>query len=73
MEADDVAKEQTTEIEEKILKDIHGKEYMNSIFIGHGTSTLEGRILYIAGMAYERTMDKYKPEAKEADRETCGH
>ena len=73
MEADAVAKEQAAEVEEEILEDVYGKEHVNLIFIGHvdaGKSTLGGSILYATGMVDERTMDKYKREAKEAGRET---
>jgi peptide chain release factor subunit 3 len=41
--------------------------------LGHvdaGKSTLGGSILYASGMVDERTMEKYKREAKEAGRET---
>ena len=72
-EADSVAKEQAAEIEEEILEDVYGKEHVNLIFIGHvdaGKSTLGGSILFATGMVDERTMDKYKREAKEAGRET---
>lgn len=46
---------------------------MNLIFIGHvdaGKSSLGGSILYVTGMVDERTMDKYKQEAKAQGRET---
>lgn len=46
---------------------------MNIIFIGHvdaGKSTLGGAILYVTGMVDQRTLDKYKREAKEMGRET---
>ena len=72
-EADAVAKEQAAEVEEDILEDVYGKEHVNLIFIGHvdaGKSTLGGSILYATGMVDERTMDKYKREAKDAGRET---
>lgn len=52
---------------------MYGKEHVNVIFLGHvdaGKSTLGGSILYATGMVDERTMDKYKREAKEAGRET---
>ena len=72
-EADAVAKEQAADVDEEILEEIYGKEHVNLIFIGHvdaGKSTLGGSILYATGMVDERTMDKYKREAKEAGRET---
>ena len=72
-EADAVAKEQAAEVEEEVLEDVYGKEHVNLIFIGHvdaGKSTLGGSILYATGMVDERTMEKYKREAKEAGRET---
>ena len=72
-EADAVAKEQAADVDEEILDEIYGKEHVNLIFIGHvdaGKSTLGGSILYATGMVDERTMDKYKREAKEAGRET---
>jgi peptide chain release factor subunit 3 len=49
------------------------QEHVNVIFLGHvdaGKSTLGGSILYASGMVDERTMEKYKREAKEAGRET---
>ncbi|KAI9834052.1 MAG: translation termination factor GTPase eRF3 [Sarea resinae] len=72
-EADAVAKEQAADVDEETLEEIYGKEHVNIIFIGHvdaGKSTLGGSILYATGMVDERTMDKYKREAKEAGRET---
>ncbi|MCJ1229698.1 translation termination factor GTPase eRF3 [Toensbergia leucococca] len=78
-EADAVAKEQAADVDEEILEEVYGreevygKEHINLIFIGHvdaGKSTLGGSILYATGMVDERTMDKYKREAKEAGRET---
>ena len=72
-EVDAVAKEQAADVDEEILEEIYGKEHVNLIFIGHvdaGKSTLGGSILYATGMVDERTMDKYKREAKEAGRET---
>ncbi|KAF2197998.1 hypothetical protein GQ43DRAFT_443738 [Delitschia confertaspora ATCC 74209] len=72
-EADAVAKEQAEEVDEELLAEIYGKEHVNVIFLGHvdaGKSTLGGSILYATGMVDERTMEKYKREAKEAGRET---
>ncbi|KAI9712473.1 MAG: hypothetical protein M1812_006889 [Candelaria pacifica] len=72
-EADVVAKEQTADVDEETLEEIYGKEHVNIIFIGHvdaGKSTLGGSILYATGMVDERTMDKYKREAKEAGTES---
>lgn len=71
-EADAVAKEQA-ELGEEILEEVYGKEHVNVIMIGHvdaGKSTLGGSILYATGMVDERTMDKYKREAKEAGMES---
>ena len=72
-EADAVEKEQAAVVDEEVLEEVYGKEHVNLIFIGHvdaGKSTLGGSILYATGMVDERTMDKYKREAKEAGRET---
>ena len=72
-DADAVIKEQTADVNEDILAEVYGKEHVNIIFIGHvdaGKSTLGGSILYATGMVDERTMDKYKREAKDASRET---
>ncbi|MCJ1340158.1 translation termination factor GTPase eRF3 [Bachmanniomyces sp. S44760] len=72
-EADAVEKEQAADVDEEVLDEVYGKEHVNVIFIGHvdaGKSTLGGSILYATGMVDERTMDKYKREAKEAGRET---
>ncbi|KAI5291874.1 translation termination factor GTPase eRF3, partial [Ascosphaera atra] len=71
----DSVKEQQADVDEATLKEIYGekKEHINLIFIGHvdaGKSTLGGSILYATGMVDERTMEKYKREAKEAGRET---
>jgi Translation elongation factor EF-1alpha (GTPase) len=57
------------------LKEIYGekREHVNVVFIGHvdaGKSTLGGSLLYCTGMVDDRTMEKYKREAKEAGRET---
>ncbi|OJJ50190.1 hypothetical protein ASPZODRAFT_1124519 [Penicilliopsis zonata CBS 506.65] len=74
-DVDAVAKEQQADVDEATLKEIYGerKEHVNVVFIGHvdaGKSTLGGSILYVTGMVDERTMDKYKRDAKEAGRET---
>lgn len=74
-DADIVAKEQQADVDEATLKEIYGekREHVNLVFIGHvdaGKSTLGGSILYCTGMVDERTMDKYKKEAKDAGRET---
>ena len=71
--ADLVAQEQSQEVDEDALADMYGKEHVNVIFLGHvdaGKSTLGGSILYVTGMVDERTMDKYKKEAKELGRES---
>lgn len=72
-DVDAVAKEQAADVDEDTLKEIYGKEHVNIIFIGHvdaGKSTLGGSILYATGMVDDRTMDKYKKEAKDLGRET---
>ncbi|KAI0377703.1 hypothetical protein F5Y04DRAFT_263505 [Hypomontagnella monticulosa] len=72
-DADAVANEQAADVDDETLKEIYGKEHINIIFIGHvdaGKSTLGGSILYATGMVDERTMDKYKREAKDLGRET---
>lgn len=72
-DADAVEKEQAADVDDETLKEIYGKEHINIIFIGHvdaGKSTLGGSILYATGMVDQRTMDKYKREAKEMGRET---
>ncbi|KAH8666302.1 P-loop containing nucleoside triphosphate hydrolase protein [Xylariales sp. PMI_506] len=72
-DADAVANEQAADVDDDTLKEIYGKEHVNIIFIGHvdaGKSTLGGSILYATGMVDERTLDKYKREAKELGRET---
>ena len=71
--ADLVAQEQEQEVDEEALREIYGKEHVNVIFLGHvdaGKSTLGGSILYATGMVDERTMDKYKREAKDLGRES---
>lgn len=72
-EADAVAKEQAEAVDEATLQEMYGKEHVNVIFLGHvdaGKSTLGGSILYATGMVDDRTMEKYKREAKEAGRES---
>ncbi|KAI9807578.1 MAG: translation termination factor GTPase eRF3 [Sarcosagium campestre] len=72
-QADAVIKDQTADVDLETLEEVYGKEHVNLIFIGHvdaGKSTLGGSILYATGMVDERTMDKYKRDAKEAGRET---
>jgi peptide chain release factor subunit 3 len=52
---------------------IKEQEHVNLVFIGHvdaGKSSLGGAILYATGMVDERTMDKFRREAKEAGRES---
>lgn len=73
--ADAVAKQQQADVDEATLKEIYGekREHVNVVFIGHvdaGKSTLGGSLLYCTGMVDERTLEKYKKEAKEAGRET---
>lgn len=72
-DADAVEKEQEADVDEETLKEIYGKEHVNVIFIGHvdaGKSTLGGSILVATGMVDDRTLDKYKKEAKEMGRES---
>ncbi|KHO01674.1 Protein synthesis factor, GTP-binding protein [Metarhizium album ARSEF 1941] len=72
-EVDAVTKEQAADVDDETLKEVYGKEHVNIIFIGHvdaGKSTLGGSILWTTGMVDERTMDKYKREAKDAGRES---
>lgn len=69
----DVDAEQLEVVDEATLAEIYGKEHVNIIFLGHvdaGKSTLGGSILISTGMVDERTLDKYKKEAKDAGRET---
>ncbi|PYH46561.1 translation termination factor GTPase eRF3 [Aspergillus saccharolyticus JOP 1030-1] len=75
--ADAVAQEQKADVDEATLNELYGelekKEHVNVVFIGHvdaGKSTLGGCILVATGMVDERTLDKYKRDAKEAGRET---
>lgn len=71
--ADAVAEEQAQQVDEEALREMYGKEHVNVIFLGHvdaGKSTLGGSILYATGMVDERTMDKYKREAKDLGRES---
>ncbi|KAJ5467335.1 Translation release factor eRF3 [Penicillium sp. IBT 31633x] len=74
-EANAVAKSQMADVDEATLKEIYGerREHVNVVFIGHvdaGKSTLGGSLLHATGMVDERTLEKYKKEAKEAGRET---
>jgi len=71
--ADAVALEQAAEVDEEALAEMYGKEHVNVIFLGHvdaGKSTLGGCILYATGMVDERTMEKYKRDAKDLGRES---
>ncbi|KAI7282853.1 translation elongation factor 1-alpha [Hortaea werneckii] len=71
--ADLVAQEQAQEVAEEDLEEMYGKEHVNVIFLGHvdaGKSTLGGAILYATGMVDERTMEKYKKDAKDLGRES---
>ena len=72
-DVDAVSKEQSADVDDETLKEVYGKEHVNIIFIGHvdaGKSTLGGSILWTTGMVDERTMDKYKREAKDLGRES---
>ncbi|KAL4970717.1 translation termination factor GTPase eRF3 [Aspergillus stella-maris] len=74
-DANAVAMEQQADVDEETLKEIYGekKEHVNIVFIGHvdaGKSTLGGSILYATGNVDERTLEKYRRDAKEAGRET---
>lgn len=72
-DVDAVTKEQAADVDDDTLKEIYGKEHVNIIFIGHvdaGKSTLGGSILWSTGMVDERTMEKYKKEAKDLGRES---
>lgn len=71
--ADELAQEQTADVDASVLQEMYGKEHVNIIFIGHvdaGKSTLGGQVLIQTGMVDERTLDKYKRDAKDAGRET---
>ncbi|RAH85924.1 hypothetical protein BO86DRAFT_385536 [Aspergillus japonicus CBS 114.51] len=75
--ADAVAQEQKADVDEATLNELYGelekKEHVNVVFIGHvdaGKSTLGGCILVATGMVDERTLEKYKRDAKEMGRET---
>ena len=71
--AEEVAAAQTADVEQSVLEEMYGKEHVNIIFIGHvdaGKSTLGGQVLIQTGMVDDRTLDKYKREAKDAGRET---
>jgi peptide chain release factor subunit 3 len=71
--AEALAAAQTADVEQDVLEEMYGKEHVNIIFIGHvdaGKSTLGGQVLIQTGMVDERTLDKYKRDAKDAGRET---
>ena len=68
-----VAQDQTADVSQDVLEEMYGKEHVNIIFIGHvdaGKSTLGGQVLIQTGMVDERTLEKYKKDAKDAGRET---
>ncbi|KAK5457296.1 translation termination factor GTPase eRF3 [Exophiala xenobiotica] len=71
--AEEIAAEQSADVDASVLEEMYGKEHVNIIFIGHvdaGKSTLGGQVLIQTGMVDERTLDKYKRDAKDAGRET---
>ncbi|KPI45394.1 Eukaryotic peptide chain release factor GTP-binding subunit [Cyphellophora attinorum] len=71
--AAELLKEQAAEVDQSILEEMYGKEHVNIIFIGHvdaGKSTLGGQLLIQTGMVDERTLQKYKNDAKDAGKET---
>ena len=71
--ADALAAEQAELVDDEALEEMYGKEHVNVIFLGHvdaGKSTLGGSILYATGMVDERTMEKYKRDAKDLGRES---
>ena len=71
--ADAVVREQAADVDEATLKELYGKGHLNVAFIGHvdaGKSTLGGAILVSVGMVDQRTLDKYKKDAKDMGRET---
>lgn len=71
--AEELAQEQSADVDASVLQEMYGKEHVNIIFIGHvdaGKSTLGGQVLIQTGMVDERTLDKYKRDAKDAGRET---
>jgi len=71
--AEQLAAQQTADVDESVLEEMYGKEHVNIIFIGHvdaGKSTLGGQLLIQTGMVDERTLEKYKNDAKNAGRET---
>ena len=71
--AEQLASQQTAEVDQSILEEMYGKEHVNIIFIGHvdaGKSTLGGQLLIQTGMVDERTLEKYKNDAKTAGKET---
>lgn len=69
-----VEQEQSADVDEDTLKEMYGKEHVNIIFIGHvdaGKSTLGGSILVVTGMVDQRTLEKYKKEARDMVRDDC--
>eukprot|EP01120_Amphizonella_sp_Union-15-10_P013763 TRINITY_DN6479_c0_g1_i4.p1 TRINITY_DN6479_c0_g1~~TRINITY_DN6479_c0_g1_i4.p1 ORF type:complete len:584 (-),score=124.60 TRINITY_DN6479_c0_g1_i4:139-1890(-) len=65
----DKFKDLSLEDDDKVVDD--NREHLNVVFIGHvdhGKSTICGNILYLTGMVDERTMEKYKKEAKDRNR-----
>ena len=73
VKSDAVAQELEAAANAEILKEMDLKEHVNVIFLGHvdaGKSTLGGSILVATGMVDERTLEKFKRDAKEAGRET---
>lgn len=49
------------------------REPVSMVFIGHvdaGKSTICGNLMYLMGVVDQRTIDKYKTEAKEKNRDS---
>lgn len=63
----------STTINETIVEVDETKAPVSLVFIGHvdaGKSTISGNIMYLSGAVDERTIAKYKQEAKEKNRES---
>jgi peptide chain release factor subunit 3 len=62
-----------SKVQEELVEVDESRAPVSIVFIGHvdaGKSTISGQIMYLNGVVDERTIQKYKEEAKEKNRES---
>ena len=72
-EAAKASKKATSTINEEVVEVDETKAPCSLVFIGHvdaGKSTISGNLMYLSGAVDDRTIAKYKQEAKEKNRES---